>query len=548
MVAALAALSACGGDDETIVIDVTGDAGVEAGPLVCSGSTKRCGEVCVALEDPAYGCGATTCTPCELPLGAVAACNEGACVLGGCEIGRADCNGEIADGCEIYTANDPLHCGDCDTVCAARPHADPECAGSKCSYFCNAGFDECNGAILDGCEAELAVDPENCGGCGNACDPGQTCAAGQCTGGCTDGFAECDGDPQTVCETDLETDPAHCSACAIACGTAHALADCVLGACVLTCDPGFDDCDGDAATGCEANLGADPQSCGACGHGCLGGACIAGACEPVVLASNESPFFGIAVDATTVFFTSGNAVRRVEKDGTGLSTVATGPCATRRVALDATRVYWTTCDKAMRSLKDGLLPQTRLTSAGAPYDLAIAGSTAYVGLNQAASVTKMGIDGTNAATFVAPPVPFVQDLAIDGSRLYLTTWSGSSVEAFDLVTAARTTLAATAGEAWGIDADAQYLYVADQGGQVLRVAKDGSGATAIATGQGGPSDVAADATDVYWLNAGSGQLMRRALAGGAPGELAAGPVGAAIALDGSAIYWVAGSEVLRLAK
>lgn len=61
------------------------------------------------------------------------------------------------------------------------------------------------------------------------------------------------------------------------------------------CDPGWGNCDGDAANGCEADLSASPN-CGACGFDCKGGLCeVADAgpaayqCEPIVDCSVTSP-------------------------------------------------------------------------------------------------------------------------------------------------------------------------------------------------------------------------------------------------------------------
>jgi hypothetical protein len=60
---------------------------------------------------------------------------------------------------------------------------------------------------------------------------------------------------------------------------------CADGACGIGCSAGYADCDGDPATGCEANVATDVDNCGACGNGCPGATdpcqvagCVDGAC------------------------------------------------------------------------------------------------------------------------------------------------------------------------------------------------------------------------------------------------------------------------------
>jgi hypothetical protein len=54
---------------------------------------------------------------------------------------------------------------------------------------------------------------------------------------------------------------------------------CSGGSCGFTCLPGFADCNGLAADGCEVNLNASPAHCGACNRACTGGTvCSAGVC------------------------------------------------------------------------------------------------------------------------------------------------------------------------------------------------------------------------------------------------------------------------------
>lgn len=67
-----------------------------------------------------------------------------------------------------------------------------------------------------------------------------------------------------------------CGGCSPA---ANAVVSCVRGACAVTCDRGFEDCDGNGANGCEASLNADAQNCGKCGRACQFN-CLGGSCFP----------------------------------------------------------------------------------------------------------------------------------------------------------------------------------------------------------------------------------------------------------------------------
>lgn len=144
----------------------------------CTTGSKACGDVCVSLEDPFFGCGAPTCTRCEV-ANATAACVLGACGVGACIAGFADCNALPVDGCEtsLQTVND---CGACALKCPVVENVDMACVSGVCTGTCTAGFGDCNGDPADGCEKNLLKDKRNCGACGSRCVFGR-CEQGVCT-------------------------------------------------------------------------------------------------------------------------------------------------------------------------------------------------------------------------------------------------------------------------------------------------------------------------------------------------------------------------------
>jgi Lamin Tail Domain len=262
------------------------DAEPEAG---CPNDTKDCGGECVDVDDPSYGCTDTGCDPCELD-NATAACDGNGCSIDACDAGFADCDNLPANGCEVDLLADPDHCGLCGHDCVV-PNGTPGCDNGSCTIAaCDTGFDNCDPSIVNGCEANLQLDPSHCGQCGALCQPvgSSACINGECqTTGCDPGAGDCDNLPDNGCEVDLTSDVTNCGYCGNACVLTHATAACASSQCVVeACDPGFDDCDGVNANGCEADIASSVGDCGGCNAPCsnlnnLSRACTSGVCSYV---------------------------------------------------------------------------------------------------------------------------------------------------------------------------------------------------------------------------------------------------------------------------
>ncbi|HEY8432971.1 MAG TPA: hypothetical protein VIL20_31580 [Sandaracinaceae bacterium] len=220
--------------------------------------------------DPLHcgGCGSA----CPIPANASATCASSTCGYS-CNPGFADCNASGADGCEIDTGNDPANCGGCGNSCPTPPNATRICASGTCSYTCNGAFADCNASATDGCEIDTGTDLAHCGACGNVCptrpNSTRTCAGGSCGYSCDPNYGDCNGVATDGCETDLRSTVEHCGACGNPCpARANATSTCTGSTCGYTCNPGFDDCNGSAADGCERDLDNDPAHCGSCGFAC----------------------------------------------------------------------------------------------------------------------------------------------------------------------------------------------------------------------------------------------------------------------------------------
>lgn len=200
-------------------------------------------------------------------------CSDGVCGCSSCVAsGTADCDGDPGNGCEVTTLDDVNNCGGCNVVCTA-PFGAPACVSGACAIAsCDANRGDCNGVALDGCETSLAT-PLNCGVCGVPCvlpNAQESCATGTCVvTSCDAGWGNCDGLVFNGCEVNFATDPQHCGTCNLGCSVPHATAACSSGACVIgTCETGWSNCDTSQVNGCETNTGTDAVNCGSCGFIC----------------------------------------------------------------------------------------------------------------------------------------------------------------------------------------------------------------------------------------------------------------------------------------
>lgn len=242
-----------------------------------------------------------------------------------------DCDGDPANGYEVDTSTDALHCGACGVSC---PEGDAGRWRTGCSNgaCCARGRADCDGAVANGCEVDLASSATHCGGCDMACDFATGCLGGAC---CPTGFSNCDGSAANGCETNLLTEETSCGVCGLACRPGE---ECAEGTCV--CGPGFSDCDGAAANGCETDIMQNDTHCGECGVAC--GAtelCDAGVCVPRACAPDETR----CADATTL--------ERCDMRGMGFDAT---PCGARSTCSEGACRAWVCTPGELRCV-DGTL-------------------------------------------------------------------------------------------------------------------------------------------------------------------------------------------------
>jgi hypothetical protein len=254
---------------------VAGNAGQGgAGGATCDPFTADCDKNALngcevdIFSDPLH-CGSCTVT-CASGAYATPICEKGSCAFT-CEGGHGDCDASPYNGCESDFTSSTEHCGACNKPCPSVPNATPKCSSSVCGYDCGSGYLDCDNSTINGCESNSYSDPINCGACGKVCGTQNTlssvCAGGSCALFCATGYGNCDKDASNGCELAVNT-LSNCGTCGGVCGSLHASPDCSAGYCQLNCSMGWSSCDSDFGTGCETDIASSLSNCGGCGNVC----------------------------------------------------------------------------------------------------------------------------------------------------------------------------------------------------------------------------------------------------------------------------------------
>ncbi len=339
-------------------------------PSACGPGQKFCNLQCVNIDDPKYGCGATTCDSCLLASGrqlippAVTSvqCVAGACAVGSCAPGSADCNGNFGDGCES-SLDSPGTCGSCKNACPAGQTCHNEtCVDAPSAP--EAGADggcpfprtDCGGLCRD-----LTSDPLACGSCGNncgdaPCEQGQCQVASppppQCDAGTVNVCHVATGN-QTVCADTWWLDDPSTSCmvdCTAGCPTgsvcAWTAADFYLGTCELQCPAGTYGAMSSNWTACQQSTQAcPPGSCSTCPTDCGSDICVEGSCttlSTIQFVTGLTKPYSIAVDGTNLYVTDygTNDIWQVSKASGAKTLLASGQAGPTGLAVDAQYVYW----------------------------------------------------------------------------------------------------------------------------------------------------------------------------------------------------------------
>lgn len=235
----------------------------------CEEGEKLCAGACVAIDDPAYGCDATLCSPSRCPDtgAATLACESGECVIASCGAGSKSCGGtcvsidDPAFGCETDSC-DASTCPSLATggtlACQAGACVIGSCADGfkKCGDKCVSVSDPTYGCSQDSCDAS------SCPAVGSGT---LVCQSGACVlGSCGAGTKACDGKCVPTDANNGCADAARCTPCAAneACQGTPSACECVPSvkatACLGKCGSVPNGCGGSHACGSCTS----PQTCG----------------------------------------------------------------------------------------------------------------------------------------------------------------------------------------------------------------------------------------------------------------------------------------------
>lgn len=267
---------------------------------------------------------------------------------------------------------------------------------------------------------------------------------------------------------------------------------------------------------------------------------------PGTLATGLSYPVSVAVDDDYVYWieSSGKVLKRVSKSGGSPTTLATTASSFGQMVLDGSYLYY---------LDSGTKVQKLLKSGGSPTTL-VTGSSFYDGITVQNNTVFWGASGTiysvpitgGSSTSVASSPTSLHDIASIRVTNDVVFWSQTEYPSSlftQPIGGSRTTLSSGVNVEPGLAIQDGFAYFAGSE-SIYRVPIGGGARQTLASGLNDAYDLALDATNIYWVEAGNptgtnGSVRQMPLTGGAITTLAtnlAQPV--AIAIDSTNVYWL----------
>lgn len=405
---------------------------------------------------------------------------------------------------------------------------------------------------------------------GSAGDTNDSADAGQLT---------CKGDTTDACGTS-------CTKCKAPVGGA---VDCVSGKCQPTCG-GTETLCGDTCVATATSV----SHCGKCDHACGGGACTGGVCQPLMVATGFTDVHAIATSPSGLVI-SADSDLSLCADPTGctaatsLTTIKGGVSQLADVTVAGANVYFhgnegdyevvyrcplAGCPVGGPDIIENIVNDdvgrivagptdvlwTRYQSYYGPYSrrCSLPGCSANVEVRVAATT---GPYSSNASREMTVPSKVVSVGAVS------TLWATGALYSDNLKQLRACPLTSACATPTEINTDGASVSAltyydgkhygassASGGGDVIFSVGDATvGArTLLVADASGITDVAVDASGIYWVNGTTGKVLRCAALTGCSGSgetLAVGHAGAlGVRLDAKFVYWMTKTTVMKVAK
>jgi hypothetical protein len=303
--------------------------------------------------------------------------------------------------------------------------------------------------------------------------------------------------------------------------------------------------------------------------------CVAGVCQSNAIATAQAGVFGLAIDATNLYwatdvpnasptFTTDSAVMKAPLAGG--APVLLGKVLGGRgydLAVDATSVYlefqWNDFNQEGEIHKVPLAGGAESALSGFqtnPRGLVLGVGYLYWGQENQAQVKGVSLTGGATPSFYDPNYPntVTHGVAADATSVYgaldfpAMVGGGGLIWKYPAAGGAHVAVATGQEGPNYLAQDATNLYWTNTGrvggvkldhqGTVVKMPKAGGAVTILASGLGGAKRIAVDATSVYWNDDVDGVIMKVPIAGGASTILATGQMGAnGLAVGPTYVYW-----------
>ncbi len=393
------------------------------------------------------------------------------------------------------------------------------------------------GSSSAGSSATAGGNAGSAGSTGNAggTQAGETSGGGDAGGGgptyvcgCPDGYVFHLNDASQGEYPSCDPPPGECTVPSAYCERPHAYAACASGACEFdTCVPGWDDCDEDAANGCETDL-RQAAHCGACdntcgnGQTCRDGVCV-DVCQPprvecngrcVNLATSGTDCGSCGNDCGTQACERGSCSTTTCETGYDFCTseyeCRIGVCETRCGECPPLYGIDTSCVTKLDQCCGG-------PNSDFAYDNALRGEHDEIesGLPHCYSKAPVPKCVQCPEVIFVPGLKGPDGIAIAAGRLYWADADNAEIGVVDLSTGMKSTLQGELSRPRDVAVNGDYVYFSDELAMaIFRKKIDGTGQLEKVADADEPYTLALDEQDIYWIDNGTNSIKRAPQAGG----------------------------------